>query len=196
MLTKLRKLELDANPKLRGTIPTQLGKLTQLTHLNLRELVYINGTLPTQFGRLTKLITFRLGFDYSSRGRRLPVTGTIPTEYGELVEMAELEITGTRVRGTIPTQLGRMTKLTNLYLKFNNLSGTIPGEVRAIESLEKMYTDGNPLLIMGKVLLFYYRFKRSQCSFSTLTKIYYYSALHFIASGIIIYFQQIKWGKN
>ena len=43
--------------RISGTIPSQLGELTNLKSLSLRDNYLISGTLPTQLGKLTSIST-------------------------------------------------------------------------------------------------------------------------------------------
>ena len=55
-LTDLEGLSLSFN-RISGTIPSQLGELTNLKSLSLRDNYLISGTLPTQLGKLTSIST-------------------------------------------------------------------------------------------------------------------------------------------
>ncbi len=61
----------------RGTIPTELGLLTQLTSLDLSG-NQLNGTIPSALGKLTQLTALRLS------GNQL--NGTIPSTIGKFAE--------------------------------------------------------------------------------------------------------------
>ena len=75
----MRVFQIFGNP-LNGTIPTEIGLLSNLEDLNLRgghDGFGLAGTMPSECGLLTKLI----GFDV----HRNELTGSLPTELGNLV---------------------------------------------------------------------------------------------------------------
>ena len=67
----LLRLSAWNNPRLSGTLPTELGRHMKLFYLWLRHDA-LSGTLPTQLGRLTQLRTVYLGQQH--------ISGVLPTE--------------------------------------------------------------------------------------------------------------------
>jgi Leucine-rich repeat (LRR) protein len=107
------KLQAAYGKGLVGTIPTEIGLLTSLTHLDLDGNIGITGTIPTQLGLLTQLT--HLDLDQNT------LTGTIPTELGLLSSALQvLELNNNQLWGTIPTELGLLTKLTLLSIHTNS----------------------------------------------------------------------------
>lgn len=154
-LVALRILSMNSCP-LRGRIPTELGMLTNLTHVALRSMrltgtiptilgdlvaltsLYLNGnplkgTIPTELGLLTNLQY--LGLDHAN------FSGTIPSELGNLVALRMLTLSDNPLSGTIPTELGFLTNLTSLQLKKMRLYSTIPTELGKIASLTDLAFD-------------------------------------------------------
>ncbi|KAK3246937.1 hypothetical protein CYMTET_43550 [Cymbomonas tetramitiformis] len=111
---------------LMGTVPTQLGELTQLTYLYIQDM-RITGTVPTQMGALTQLIF--LNFAENS------LTGTVPTQMGALTQLTYLRLDYNSLTGTVPTQMGALTQLVNLRLDSNSLTGTVPTQMGALTQL-------------------------------------------------------------
>ena len=72
------KLNLHNND-LTGTIPPQLGQLTNLTHLNLGDNQLI-GTIPPQLGQLTNLTDLHL-YQNELTGTIPPNSATSPTSH-------------------------------------------------------------------------------------------------------------------
>ena len=137
LLTNLRLLRMDNMGRLeQGNIPSQLGWLTSLTSLDLYS-SNLSGSIPTEIGRMTQLEVLRLWFHYHSN-----VVGNIPTEIGRLTNLKTLVIalssTRGRLDGNIPTEIGRMTALTRLNLFTYHLDGTIPSEIGRLTNLNKL----------------------------------------------------------
>ena len=119
-----------------GTIPAELGNLTSLTYLNLRN-NRLTGAIPTELGNLTALTYLSL--------RTNQLTGAIPTQLGNLTALTQLWLYGNQLTGAIPTQLGNLTALTRLYLHTNGLTGAIPTELGDLTSLTRLVLNHNRL---------------------------------------------------
>ena len=128
-------LNLEDN-QLRGTIPPELGRLSNLTELRLYD-NWLSGTIPTELGKLTNLEVLSLDINQLS--------GTIPTELGNLSYLEELWLGGNQLSGTIPTELGNLSYLTALLLNLNQLSGTIPPELGNLSNLTLLLLNHNQL---------------------------------------------------
>lgn len=156
---RVKSLSLYDN-NLNGTIPPELGDLTQLEHI----LFYRNkltGMIPVQIGKLTELRSLYLQENL--------LTGNIPFEIGNLIELKELYLHNNQFVGSIPGQLGNqkklialtlgenelegaipasvwgLTELVELDLCTNNLTGSIPPEIGNLVNLEILYLCGNQL---------------------------------------------------
>ncbi len=81
---------------LTGTIPAQLGRLTNLTSLWLSG-NQLTGGIPVELGQLTKLRGLGLS------GNRL--TGAVPAELGNLASLRELYLSRNRLTGCLPLAL-------------------------------------------------------------------------------------------
>ena len=121
---------------LTGSIPAELGKLTNLDRLSLFS-NQLTGTIPAELGNLTNLEALNLG------GNRL--TGTIPAELGKLTNLDHLRLGGNDLTGTIPAELGKLTKLEYLMLDVNDLTGHIPVELSNLTNLWWLYLNSNQL---------------------------------------------------
>ena len=112
--------------ELSGTIPSELGNLTNLEGLALwgNEL---SGTIPSELGNLTNLEGLSLSDN--------ELSGTIPPELGNLTNLEGLYLWGNELSGTIPSELGKLTNLTGLFSE-NELSGTIPSELGKLTNLK------------------------------------------------------------
>ena len=137
LLTQLTEIWLDSNQLLSGTIPSQLGLLTQLTLLWLCS-NQLSGTIPSQLGLLTKLTALWLS-DIQL------LSGTIPSELGGFTKLAALSLYSTQLSGTIPSQLGLLTHLGSIDLSSNKLSGTIPSQLGLLTQLTDLWLSNNEL---------------------------------------------------
>eukprot|EP01043_Picozoa_sp_COSAG02_P046803 COSAG02_NODE_4417_length_5382_cov_32.075147_1_plen_582_part_10 len=140
-LTDLQRLALYSNPSLSGTIPSVLGQLTNLQLLYLFSNPSLTGTIPSELGELTNLQDLSL---YSNPS----LSGTIPGELGELTDLQLLYVhNNSLVSGTIPSELGELTNLQQLYVHNNSLvSGTIPSELGELTNLQQLALYSNPSL--------------------------------------------------
>ena len=134
-LTNLERLKLSKN-QLRGPIPPELGNLSNLKFLDLYE-NRLSGPIPPELGDLSNLEALAL-FKNNLRG-------TIPSDLANLNNLGWLLLWGNQLNGSIPSELGRLTNLEWLYLSENRLSGTIPTELGNLINLERLFLWGNQL---------------------------------------------------
>ncbi|RVW71662.1 putative leucine-rich repeat receptor-like protein kinase [Vitis vinifera] len=150
-LGELSKLEFSSFPSLvelnlsacglNGSIPHQIGTLTQLTVLSLHDnnltgeipLSWLThsvalphpfnliGVIPSSFGNLTTLTTLYLMISV-----RIKSVGFIPEEIVNLKKLSHLDMSNNLISGKIPSQLGNLKEVKYFNLSHNNLSGTIP----------------------------------------------------------------------
>ena len=128
-------LELMGNG-LEGSIPVEIGLLSQLTRLNLSN-NNLNGEIPSEIGLLSQLKTLQL---YDGN-----LVGPIPSEIGILSQLDLLQLHNNHLDGSLPTELGFLSQLKTLILNFNNLSGSIPTEVGLLSQLRVLDLEGNLL---------------------------------------------------
>ena len=131
------RLELPKN-RLCGEIPSDLDKLTELTHLDLSynacdaalffpDTPGLQKGIPAELGNLTKLESLNLS------GNQL--SGKIPASLGNLAALKELDLSKNRrlvggqyfggLKGSVPHQLSQLNNLTTLKLNNNLLTGDI-----------------------------------------------------------------------
>ena len=134
-LTNLRSLDLSVNT-LYGPIPPELGKLANLTDLDLR-VNNLSGPIPPEFGNLASLEELNL---YGNT-----LSGPIPPELGKLANLRRLVLPSNRFSGPIPLELGKLANLTDLDLGGNNLSGEIPPELADLGNLRDLWLSSNNL---------------------------------------------------
>jgi hypothetical protein len=119
------RLSLDYN-QLTGSIPVELGNLTNLIELSL-SVNQLTGSIPSELGNLTNLQRLDL---YSNQ-----LSGSIPSELGNLTNLTSLNLYSNQLSGSIPSELGNLTALTSLDLQKNELSGEIPKELMNLDPL-------------------------------------------------------------
>ena len=134
-LTNLQNLYLRNN-NLSGEIPAELGDLSSLQYLYLWG-TELSGEIPAELGGLTSLLVL----DLAQNG----LSGEIPAELGDLASLWSLFLWGNKLSGEIPAELGDLTNLFDLDLAQNNLSGEIPAELGDLTNLETLYLWGNEL---------------------------------------------------
>ena len=114
---------------LQGTIPTDLGNLTNMTYFYL-SFNSLTGTIPTELGNMKNTNDFLLNSNN--------LTGTIPTEFGNMKNMTYFDLDTNKLTGTIPIELGNMKNMTVFNLYTNNITGNTLSYDR-IQSMTKTY---------------------------------------------------------
>ncbi|KAL3502485.1 hypothetical protein ACH5RR_036934 [Cinchona calisaya] len=141
-----------------GTISPQIGNLTFLNFINLRNNKF-SGTIPVEVGRLFRLRYLNL--TNNSLGGEIPVglsncsqlkiidvlrnslVGNIPFEIGFLKNLDGLFLGRNNLTGEIPKSIGNLTSMTQIYLSSNNLEGHLPEELGHLTSLYSIGFDIN-----------------------------------------------------
>ena len=121
---------------LSGTIPPELGNLSNLKDLNLRS-NNLFGTIPPELSKLSNLEQLNLGYNDFS--------GPIPPELGKLHHLMELDLFNNDLSGPIPPELGNSSGLAELWLGNNQLSGPIPSELGNLSDLTELKLGSNNL---------------------------------------------------
>ncbi len=132
---RVTNLNLHSN-KLSGTIPAEIGDLTNLQTLNL-SYNQLSGDIPTTIGNLDTLQKISLSYNQLS--------GDIPTTIGNLTMLKDLELYNNQLSGNIPATIGNLDSLQTLDLSYNHLSGDIPATIGNLDSLQKLFLYTNQL---------------------------------------------------
>ena len=111
-------LNLDNN-ELAGSIPPELGSLTELQQLSLSH-NRLSGVIPSELDNLWNL--WALSLEYNQ------LTGSIPG-LARLPNLRELMLYHNQLTGSIPPELGNNSRLRRVDLRLNQLSGKIPAEL-------------------------------------------------------------------
>jgi parallel beta-helix repeat protein/predicted outer membrane repeat protein len=128
-------LQLENN-NLTGSIPSELGNLSNLTQLDLGD-NELTGKIPSELGNLSNLTLLELG-DNS-------LIDSIPNELGKLSNLTQLDLGYNSLTSSIPSELGKLSNLTQLDLGYNKLIGLIPSELSNLTYLEKLWLRDNGL---------------------------------------------------
>jgi Leucine-rich repeat (LRR) protein len=120
-----------------NTIPTEMGLLTQLTQLDLRQM-NLAGRIPSTLGKLTQLVHLTLANNQ--------LTGTIPTTLGSLTQLSRISFFLNQLSGTIPTTLSHLTQLNLFDFGNNQLNGTLPTSLGNLLQLQGFGLGNNPQL--------------------------------------------------
>jgi hypothetical protein len=96
LLSGLEIVQLARQTYLQSTLPTEIGSLSKLRHLDV-SYTPIFGRLPTELGGLTSLIHFMASF--------CNFEGTLPTELFLLTRLEKLHLTDSKLTGTFPESI-------------------------------------------------------------------------------------------
>lgn len=107
---------------LTGTIPQEIGFLTEMTNFNLGNNA-ITGQIPSSIGNFSKILYIVLN------GNQL--TGSIPQTMTKLTTIRTLNLTNNNLDGNIPTGFGTSTLLTSLQILNNRFTGAIPQDLKS-----------------------------------------------------------------
>ncbi len=129
---------------LTGSIPWELGSLSELTVLDLHK-NSLTESIPPELGRLGKLTNLNLGGNNLNDLDGNSLTGKIPPELGDLSELTYLNLGGNSLTGKIPPELGDLSKLTVLNLHKNSLTGSIPTELGKLSNVTYLRLSRNSL---------------------------------------------------
>jgi hypothetical protein len=135
--------------KMAATIPRSIGLYTGLTHLDLVE-TFTKGSLPTQIGLLTQLAELRLHHHFKFINKLPPelgngLTGSLPSDLSRLSALRLLHLNGNvEITGTLPAQWSRMNALTALMLNdLSSLTGTLPSQWGSMSALKFLFASDN-----------------------------------------------------
>ena len=95
-LDKVVEVWLDSNPLLYGTIPTEIGRLTNMASLSLTN-CDLSGQIPTQIGSLTMMEQM---WFYGNR-----FSGTIPSQFANLPKLLILGLEDNNITATMPSAM-------------------------------------------------------------------------------------------
>ena len=138
LLPDLTTLVVESNPSLSGTVPTEIGALARLNSLSISNNTLISGTIPQQLTLLTSLRF--LSLHSASLSGTLPAT---PPTY--LSKIMYLNAASNRLGGhMLPAH--HMNAASFVSVHTNVLSGTIATQIGLLTSLkDRLYAQSNRL---------------------------------------------------
>ena len=129
------RIELFDN-QLTGSIPAQIGNLSQLQMLTL-SINQLTGSIPSEIGNLSQLTVLSL---YNNQ-----LSGNISDVISNLSQLQRLNLSGNQLSGGIPAEIGNLSQLQILDLSSNQLTGSIPAQIGNLNQLQRLSLDGNQL---------------------------------------------------
>ena len=124
-----------------GSIPSELGLLSNITYLNLRS-NDLDGPIPTELDSLTNLRVLNLHSNNLSGD--IPDLSTTMLEELYLANNYDEMVEDSGLTGSVPTWLNRMTNMGKLWLWGNRLTGSIP-DLSGMTSLQELKLANNML---------------------------------------------------
>ena len=135
---------------LHGSIPDDLGKLTNLRFLQLQG-NRLTGSIPDELGSLNALERVWLQGNYRLDPGDEETTdddeivggldGSIPAELGNLNALEYLSLAKNDLSGAIPETLGNLANLIWLYLSENDLDDSIPATLGNLGKLKRLHLE-------------------------------------------------------
>lgn len=132
-LKKLRKLYINAALLNGSTLPANIGDLTELTTLVVKQ-SGVGGSVPASIKNLKKLVTLDLSTN--------ALSGALPAELSELPELDKIDFTRNSFTGSVPESWKNLPKVKELSLAFNKgLTGSVD-VLYNCTTLEYLYLHG------------------------------------------------------
>ncbi|KAJ9135979.1 hypothetical protein P3X46_033097 [Hevea brasiliensis] len=123
--TKLEILTISVN-RLTGQIPSYLGEITSLKHLNLGNNLFC-GPVPVELGKLVDLENLNLNANN--------LTGSLPRDLTNITNLKDFRISSNNFSGKIPSFIQSWKQLERLEIQGSGLEGPIPSSISVLTNL-------------------------------------------------------------
>ncbi|XVE51480.1 hypothetical protein DITRI_Ditri02bG0044500 [Diplodiscus trichospermus] len=120
--------------KITGSIPREIGNLSNVTILNV-SLNELTGSIPATIGRLQNIQGLYLD------GNKLQ--GSIPPSVCYLQRLDTLSLGGNKLHGPMPPCLANLTSLRHLYLDSNKLNSALPLTLWSLNNILEVDLSSN-----------------------------------------------------
>ncbi|XP_021766309.1 receptor-like protein 12 [Chenopodium quinoa] len=149
-LSHLRELDLSYNNFNYSQIPSDIGRLYNLTHLNLSKSVF-SGQIPLEISTLSHLSLL----DLSLNGNPMVVDEELDLKINDLSlkklvsnlsSLTHLYLDRTDISSEVPLILSRRTSLKAISMNYCNLLGEFPANIFQLPNLEVVSLTFNPKL--------------------------------------------------
>ncbi len=131
------------NNNLNGTLPLEIGDLTELINLNLSQNA-IYDVIPAEIGFLTKLKTFYLDQNQLS--------GQVPAEAGDMTQLRIFDVSNNQLSGDLPASMATLPNIQQVHLHanyFENIPAMPPLAVYSVENNQLTFGDLEPNITVG-----------------------------------------------
>jgi hypothetical protein len=127
-------------------IPAGIGSLSSLTELAIQTSNLLPGSLPSEVGMLTNLVKLTLtGVPSDTEWYPTSLTSDLIGERRAIAELSYWNLTAVGLTGTLPSELGWLTNLVELDLSFNQFEGRLPSALGHLSALQTMDLSHNRL---------------------------------------------------
>ncbi|KAK8981329.1 hypothetical protein V6N11_060002 [Hibiscus sabdariffa] len=140
-LHHLRRLNLSDNDFNGSEIPSAIGRLSRLSHLDL-SFSFFSGQIPNQVLELSKLVILDLSGNDDLQLRN----PSLKSLSERLVNLKYLDLDGVNASSMVPQSLANLSSLTYLSLRSCELHGEFPNEVFQLPNLQILHASFNTFL--------------------------------------------------
>lgn len=140
LLTDLEYLDISANSRITGTIPSEIGHLSQLLDLVVSS-TSLQGTLPSELFGLGRLQDLKLdGCNF---------TGTISANIAKMTGLQNMCLASNAFSGELPSDFENLKALVHVQLQDNHFVGAVPDSMCLLKgpnTLKELVADCAPPL--------------------------------------------------